>query len=35
MSDSAPTAAVNPLAPEHLPFFLPAADGTDVMMHIA
>ncbi|CAN0587237.1 unnamed protein product [Ectocarpus sp. 12 AP-2014] len=35
MSDSTLTAAVNPLAPEHLPFFLPAADGTDVMMHIA
>lgn len=35
MSDTAPTAAINPLAPEHLPYFIPAADGTDAMMHTA
>lgn len=32
MSDPA---ALHPLAPEHLPFFIPLADGTDQMMQTA
>ena len=36
MSDSAPAeATLNPLAPDHLPYYLPLADGTDTMMHTA
>ena len=39
MSDSVQTSteigALNPLAPEHLPYFIPAADGSDHMLHTA
>lgn len=35
MSDTTPTVAMNPLAPAHLPSFLPAADGSDTLMTIA
>lgn len=35
MSDSAPVAGLNPMAPEHLPIFIPAADGTDMLMRIS
>lgn len=31
MSDSASSASLHPLAPEHLPFFIPGADGSDQM----
>ncbi|MEM8730459.1 MAG: hypothetical protein AAGF79_11125 [Pseudomonadota bacterium] len=31
MSDSASSPAIHPLAPEHLPYFIPGADGSDGM----
>ena len=39
MSETEPTAAssgaLNPLAPDHLPYFIPGPDGSDPMMHTA
>lgn len=35
MSETTTEAVMHPMAPEHLPYFIPQADGTDGMFHTA